>query len=348
MAKVTGGFGSSHTPLMGYDAHGWMEHASNDFKNSELITVPDGKHVTYDELLAQADPNIAKQVNLETFARKVEAVQKGLDDLEKRFTETDIDAVVMFGDDQSEWFFEDNMPTINVYWGETVKVLPRQARIDESFRTYLTEERDWPVDTELGLHVIESLMEQDFDIAQSRYQKEAYGGSIGPATWYLDKKRSTEPRPFGIPHAYGLPIGRWFGGKTIPILPISINTCYPPNWISPRRAYALGQAVRKAVDSWGSDKKVAFACSGGLSHFVVDEELDRMALKGMETADSEILTSLPRHRLQSATTETLNWVATAGAMGGAPMQTITYQPAFRTPAGTGVGIAVGHWAANGH
>ena len=35
----------------------------------------------------------------------------------------------------------------------------------------------------------------------------------------------------------------------------------------------------------------------------------------METADGEILSSLPRERLQSATTETLNWVAVAGAMG---------------------------------
>ena len=102
--------------------------------------------------------------------------------------------------------------------------------------------------------------------------------------------------------------------------------------------------MREIVEGWDSDKNVAFACSGGLSHFVVDEELDRLALKGMETADAGILTTLPRHRLQSATTETLNWVATAGAMGGTKMETIAYEPGYRTPAGTGTGLGFAYWA----
>ena len=83
---------------------------------------------------------------------------------------------------------------------------------------------------------------------------------------------------------------RWFAGKSPPIVPITINTCYPPNWISPKRAYALGRAVREAIESWDSDLTVAVATSGGLSHFVVDEELDRLALKGMEEANGEMLT----------------------------------------------------------
>jgi 3-O-methylgallate 3,4-dioxygenase len=307
--------------------------------------MPQGVRVTFDELLASADPRIADHINVETYLQKEDSIQKGLDELEKRFGQTNPDVVVMFGDDQSEFFFDDNMPTINVYWGDSIHILPR-ASADAPYRSYLTEEQDWPVASDLGLHVIESLMERDFDISQSRYQKEAYGGSIGPATWYLDMKRSTAPRPFGLPHAFAYPINRWFAGKQVPILPITINTCYPPNWISPRRAYALGLAVREAVDNWSSDKKVAFGCSGGLSHFVVDEEIDRLAIKGMTEANGEILSSLPRHRLQSATTETLNWVATAAAMGN-PMELITYEPCYRSPAGTGVGCAVGYWEGNG-
>ena len=225
----------------------WKLRSDADVKNRELITVPEGKHVNYEQLLAGADPNIAKVVNVETFDRRVENIQKGLDELETRFSQTDADVIVMFGDDQSEWFFEDNYPTINIYWGETVKILPRPAwpgSGSSSFRSFLEVERDWPVDSELGMHVIESLQAEDFDLSQSRYQREAYGGTIGPASWYLDFKYETTPRPFGLPHAYGFPIGRWFGGKTVPILPITINTCYPPNWIGPKRAYALGQAVR--------------------------------------------------------------------------------------------------------
>lgn len=343
MAKVVGGFASSHGSTCSLPADLWEHHGESDKRSNSLITVPEGKRVTFEQLLAQADPGIAKHVNIETYTRQVESIQKGLDELEQRFGQTDMDVVVMFGDDQSEWFFEDNMPTINVYWGEKVHVLPRPG-IPGEYRSYLTEEQDWPVDPELGLHVIESLVEQDFDITQSRYQRELYGGSIGPATWYLDSKRTKESQPFGIPHAFGLPLGRWFAGKKVPILPISINTCYPPNWISPSRAYALGRAVRKAVDSWPSDKKVAMACSGGLSHAVVDQELDRMALKGLQDADGEILSTLPRHRLQANTTEILNWVALQGAMGGSRMETITYEATYRTLAGTGLGCAVGYWA----
>jgi len=56
----------------------------------------------------------------------------------------------------------------------------------------------------------------------------------------------------------------------------------------------------------GQQQTVAFAASGGLSPFVVDEELDRLALKGMAEASGDLLSALPRVRLQSATTEILN------------------------------------------
>jgi 3-O-methylgallate 3,4-dioxygenase len=349
MAKVVGGFASSHTPLMYMKGEDWGKRGEQDRRNRELVKMPEGFRVTYDELEAIADKEIAKHINVETFMQKEESIQRGLDELERRFGQTDADVVVMFGDDQSEFFFDDNMPSINVYWGKSIKLLPRPIRDDMteaqkmSSRAYGTEERDYPVASDLGLHIIESLMEQDFDPSHSQYTRETYGGKIGPATWYLDMERSTQPRPFGLPHAFGFPIARWWNGKSPAIVPISINTCYPPNWISPRRAFALGRAVRKAIENWNSDARVAFATSGGLSHFVVDEELDRQALKGLSEANADILTSLPRHRLQSATTETLNWVATAGAMGDTKMDVICYEPGYRTPAGTGCGCAVGSW-----
>jgi len=349
MAKIVGGFGSSHTPLMSVPGELWGEYALRDQRNQELVMPPDGKRVTYDELLAAADPNIAKVIDEDVFVDRFANIQHGLDELQMRFGQISPDVVVMFGDDQNEFFYDDNYPMINVYWGNTIKLLPRPLndRMDAPTRisqsAYGTVERDYPVDAKLGLHIIESLVEDDFDVSHTKYLKEAYGGTIGPATWYLDHGRTTSPRPFGLPHAFGFPVARWFAGKSPAIVPITINTCYPPNWISPRRAYALGQAVRKAVQDWDSDQTVAFACSGGLSHFVVDEEIDRLALKGLADADGAILSTLPRVRLQSATTEILNWVAVAGAMGDSKMDVITYEPGYRTPAGTGCGCAVGAW-----
>ncbi len=354
MARVVGGFGSGHTPLMSVPGELWGVYAQNDPRNRELVQVSTGKRVSYDELLAGADPKIKDQVNDETFIRKFESIQGGLKKLNERFADADPDVVVMFGDDQSELFFDDNYPTINLYWGDTMKIVPRPAptgdlppgvtqAFEYAMKSYGPEEIDYPVDSECGLHILESLMEQDFDVASTRYLKQEYGGTIGPGTWYLDAQYETSARPFGMPHAFSYPVTNWFNGKQVPIVPITINTCYPPNWISPRRAYALGRAVRSAVDAWQSDKKVAFACSGGLSHFVVDEEIDRLALKGMNEANGEILSSLPRARLQSATTEILNWVATAGAMGDTRMETICYEPGYRTPAGTGCGCGCGAW-----
>jgi hypothetical protein len=320
----------------------WVRRGETvDRRNPELLKMPEGKRVTYDELLALADPGIRAQVTEEICVEKQAHMQNALDELQRRFVAADPDVVIMFGDDQSEWFFEDNYPSISLYWGDSVNIIGQEHHGPYPYLP--TESMEYPVDSKLGLHLLESLMDRDFDIAHARYQPEKYGGKIGPATWYLDMERSTAPRAFGLPHAYAFPINRWFGGKHVPIVPITMNTCYPPNWISPRRAYALGKACREAVDAWDSNKKVAFACSGGLSHFVVDEDIDQIAIKGLTEANGEILTSLPRHRLQSATTEINNWVATAGAM-GTPMDLITYQACYRSPAGTGVGCGVGSWA----
>jgi 3-O-methylgallate 3,4-dioxygenase len=345
MAKVVGGFASSHTPLMYTVGEEWGKRGERDKNNPELVKMPEGKRVTYEELEASADPAIAQHINVETFIQKEDSIQRGLDELETRFGQADADVVIMFGDDQNEFFFDDNYPMINLFWGDKMHILPRGA--GGPLRSYIDEEMDWPVNKDLGLYLIEQLIEKDFDIAHSQYQRETYGGTIGPATWYLDMQRKTEERPFGMQHAFGFPVSRWFAGKQTPIVPITINTCYPPNWISPRRAYALGKAVREAVNNWDSDLKVAMACSGGLSHFVVDEEIDRLTLKGLNEANGEILSTLPRHRLQSATTEILNWVATAGAMGDTPMEIITYEPGYRSLAGTGCGVGIGHWETNG-
>ena len=54
MAKIVGGFGSSHSPLMSLPSHLWSVHAQNDIRNGELVTMPAGNRVTYDELVAQA------------------------------------------------------------------------------------------------------------------------------------------------------------------------------------------------------------------------------------------------------------------------------------------------------
>jgi len=90
---------------------------------------------------------------------------------------------------------------------------------------------------------------------------------------------------------------------------------------------------------------VAIVASGGLSHFVVDEELDRMVLGALEKKDAATLKSVPRERLYSAASETLNWIALGGAMQKTDLtfELLDYVPVYRTPAATGGGWAFAQW-----
>ena len=161
----------------------------------------------------------------------------------------------------------------------------------------------------------------------------------------LNYVRETPPHDQGLPHAFSFVVKRLFDNQPGAILPVFLNTCYLPNQPTPRRCFALGQAIAAAVAEWTVPANVAIVASGGLSHFVVDEELDRTLLGALERNDSAALRSLPRHRLHSAGSETLNWVALGGAMHQAnlKMELLDYVPVYRTPAATGGGWAFARW-----
>jgi len=66
-------------------------------------------------------------------------------------------------------------------------------------------------------------------------------------------------------------------------------------------------------------------------------------LKALEDRDVETLTSLPRQRLQSGTSEIRNWITVAGASQHLEMETFDYVPCYRSPAGTGCAMAFAQW-----
>jgi hypothetical protein len=83
--------------------------------------------------------------------------------------------------------------------------------------------------------------------------------------------------------------------------------------------------------------------SGGLSHFVVDEELDRRVLKVLQEKDVDAIASLPLERLQSGSSEIRNWITTAGSAQHLDMEVFDYVPCYRSPAGTGCAMAFAQW-----
>lgn len=64
--------------------------------------------------------------------------------------------MVIVGDDQEEMFFNDNMPLFSIYWGESMRLIPRHTGesapqiVRDSAWGYGDVEMDVPVDAELG------------------------------------------------------------------------------------------------------------------------------------------------------------------------------------------------------
>ena len=68
-----------------------------------------------------------------------------------------------------------------------------------------------------------------------------------------------------------------------------------------------------------------------------------MTIKGLKEKDVDLLCNLPRHRLNSASSEIRNWVAAAGALEDKDIDFLEYVPVYRTPAGTGGGWTFARW-----
>lgn len=357
MAEIILGIGTSHSPMLSLDASLWNDYAANDRNHPDLVFPPDGLVRPFDEAVKHHVPQsiLDQPRTVEVFQEQSDRCSAALVKLTEALKEAEPDVTIIVSDDQDEWFFEDMMPAFAVFWGESLPLVPREVRpgdpIGEAIRAgYGDVELEVPVDRELGLHLVTSLMDNDFDMAQFTYVNEMYGGRVGrrypSPDGARDRTHETPQRRQGLPHGYSFVVKRLFNNHPGKIVPIFQNTCYPPNAVTPRRCYSFGTAIGEAVKSWPSDARVAIIASGGLSHFVVDEEIDLQILKALEEKNEEALTTLPRERLRSATSESLNWVTVGAAVHDLPLQmeVLDYVPIYRTEAGTGGGWAFAKWA----
>ena len=101
--------------------------------------------------------------------------------------------------------------------------------------------------------------------------------------------------------------------------------------------------LRAAIEASPADLRVGVLASGGLSHFVVEEAIDRQVMDGLAEPDGALLRALPREALLEGSSEILNWVMTAGAVAPLPLAWSAYEPIRRTPAGTGIGCGFAIW-----
>jgi hypothetical protein len=271
---------------------------------------------------------IEKELISDKLASRHNSCQKGIAALGETLARTSPDVIVMIGDDQLELFTDENMPAVLVYWGDTIRNLPPQVpesapahRKANAWGWFADREIDFPVASDLGQHLIESLMDQDFDVAHSRRLRTGHG----------------------MGHAFGYLYQRVLCQNPIPTVPIMVNTYYPPNQVPPKRCYELGRAVRSAVESWSGNARVAVIASGGLSHFVIDEDLDRQVISDLKDRDTDSLFAIPREKLNSGNSEIRNWMVAAGAVEHLDMKLIDYVPCYRSPAGTGCAMGFAQW-----
>ena len=326
MAKLVLGIGTSHTPMLNTPAEEWPCFIDRDGVRDFLDK--EGRPASYEELLTRVEPQVAGELTPQRFAARYAEAQAGVDHLKEAVRRAELDALIVVGDDHKEIYHDDNLPAFVVYHGETIRNVPLNGFSGPDWarrapaRYYEEKEpREYPVESRLALHLIGELVDREFDPVAS----------------------DALPEGKGEGHAFAFVRKRLMEDQSLPVVPVFINTYFPPNQPTPRRCYKLGQAIREAVESYPGDARIGIVGSGGLSHFVVDEELDRGVIDACKRKDANALQSLPRRKLNSGSSEIRMWICAAGAAEHLDVTWSSYVPGYRTPAGSGTGLGFALW-----
>ncbi|MDB5684014.1 MAG: extradiol ring-cleavage dioxygenase [Sphingomonas bacterium] len=330
MARIVMGIGTSHTPMLTLESDDWVHRAADDLRNAKL-NQSDGTWISYDELLANVGSRYEDRVTPAALREAADTCQRALDRLKADLERIAPDVVIIVGDDQAELFGPENLPVISMFYGDEIVTHDRwgdakyPAWAKSMGRGYAMDAvHSFPGAREFALELIKGMVARNIDVATS--------------------SKIVDPHKAGFGHAFGFIVKRLMGDRPIPVIPILINTYYPPNVPSAARCHDIGRALRDAIEESPTDLRVAVVASGGLSHFIVDEELDRRVIAGFAPENAHLLRELPDGALMSGSSEILNWIVTAGAVDRLPLDWIDYVPLYRTPAGTGVGAAFAVWA----
>ncbi len=333
MAEIVAAFASSHSVMLAATREDWIAKFRETDPGMPLID-RHGTRRSYEELLERAPRDAAELVTpdrmSDAFDRTVAAVKA----LKQQIDAVALDALIVVGDDQHELFQDAMMPSLAIYYARTIRNAARPGTEPKNWYARAQAKRYEPdgdayylVASELALHLIESLTAGEFDVCAVR--------EISP-----DQHEG---------HAFSYVHRTYLYGRAVPIVPVFINTYYAPNPISPRRCVALGKALHDAIKGFPEAMRVGVLASGGLSHFIVDEELDRGVLKALQEDDLRFLARLDPKRLQAGSSEIRGWICAAAACSAAGLQLkwTEYIPAWRTPALTGIGLGFARWGKAG-
>jgi hypothetical protein len=282
--------------------------------------------------LRERAPGFASEITLESRQERFAQCHRAMEALTQKFKQAAPEAVVIVGNDQREFFDEGLTPAITVYRGAQIKNLqhlpannPPGINIAEPGNSPL-EGASYPGATALADHILDSLAGENFDLAQS------------------DSTPKAAPRG-GIPHAYGFLYHSILGDNPPPSVPIILNVHFPHNVPKNHRCLDLGRALHRAIASFNGVARVAVMASGGLTHYVVDEELDRKVIDAMQSGNEAALEAIPENLFKVGTAEIKNWYPVISAMNKTKLRyhLVDYVPCYRSEAGTGNAMAFVYW-----
>lgn len=201
-------------------------------------------------------------------------------------------AIVVYNDHGAD-FMLDKYPTFALGAAE------RYGIADEGFGTRPLPEV--PGDAELSFHLCESLVAQEFDLTVCQELAVEHGFLV--------------PMNLCFPHgAAGWPV------RTIPL---QVNVIQHP-LPTARRCYKLGQAIRRAVESYPSNAKAVVLGTGGMSHQLqgkrfgfMNEKFDRRFLDELER-NPEALAGISHQEIMeqagAEAVELIMWLTMRGAL----------------------------------
>ena len=121
----------------------------------------------------------------------------------------------------------------------------------------------------------------------------------------------------------------------VPVVPI-IQNCAVKPMQTLRRCYEFGSVLRRAVEAWPEDERVALVAAGGLSHWVgmpgmgrINSDFDRWFLDLLATGRAEEALAMSDADVEQAGNgahEIRSWLTLAGAMGPRPARVLAYEP----------------------
>ena len=194
MAKIVLGMGASHGPLLATPPEQWGGRVEADRRNPALV-YRDGTFKFEELEKLRAKENLEQQIELPIKQKRYDACQRAMAEMARVFKEAKPDVAVLVGNDQMEVFEDANIPAFLVCFGETVdnipfseeqkKRLPPGIEIAEPNHHGKTAQT-YPGHPKLGRHLIEKLVQHDFDVAASARLPQSASSNIS-----------------GLPHAYG-------------------------------------------------------------------------------------------------------------------------------------------------